>query len=631
MKKFILLLSVCFILVGSNIVVANDNANNLDSYFFLPQVIESKNVKLSNIIKELYIKKFLSDDSSSTISKLNIDSGNVEFNNDFKHKEIKWLNWELLNDLGDGAYLIYRDITFKDGVEKRLVYHTRWHSWRGKIYTGYIINKGEDILKTNYYENSEKFFYPSNGLSAGGSWSWWINNVFEYEGNYYYITEFDNFNKNSGIRYIVKINSDGSLEVVAKLKVYMSLNEILAQKYFSIYKAYLLSLDNIMGEEPPASGTLHSHTRAVMAGDYGATMAILRPWVLIDEQTEGKYTDLKKFLKWCAYGGIWKLREYQTFNYHLNLTAKELKKFYINSYSIDAKQAEIMGKNAVWDVINSYMVISSHFKRNYTKEDIENSNNGKLAKGISVNWDEVKDDYQLASLVIDSVENIEGIHRCFAKEKLNTRFNKNLLMYAAHMNNYKAVIKLIDLGYSVNDKTIKAQSWIKTPFVYKRTALMYAAENASIEIIRKLINEGAKIDAVDSKGRRIDYYLSKNPRFTKTEKQMGLNQLIKKYEDSNQIFKPSFDPKKASTKIEKEISNNKTLSIYDREMGKAYRKLIALSNQPELVRKNQLNWLKIRNKIAKQADSKHKFIIVLSRLIRARTRYFYQRIQSLEN
>jgi hypothetical protein len=205
MKKIILLLSICFILVGSNIVVANNN-NDLDSYFFLPQVIESKNVELSNIIKEIYVKKFLSNDSSSTISELNIDSSNVEFNSDFKHKEIKWLNWELLNDLGEDAYLIYRDITFKDGVEKRLVYHTRWHSWRGKIYTGYIINKEkeEDILKINYYENSGKLFYPSNGLTYGSSWSWLIYNIFEYECNYYYITEFDTFNKNSGIRNIVK-------------------------------------------------------------------------------------------------------------------------------------------------------------------------------------------------------------------------------------------------------------------------------------------------------------------------------------------------------------------------------------------------------------------------------------------
>jgi uncharacterized protein YecT (DUF1311 family) len=276
-----------------------------------------------------------------------------------------------------------------------------------------------------------------------------------------------------------------------------------------------------------------------------------------------------------------------------------------------------------WEYSNKFLIKCDNL--------LDKHRNGKLAKGISVDWDKVKDDYQLAFLVIDNVENIEGIHKYFSKDKLATRFNKNLLMYAAHMNNYKAVRKLIDLGYSVNDKTIKVKSWIKTPFIYNRTALMYAAENASIEIIRELIKEGAKIDAVDSKGRGISYYLSKNPRFTEVEKQLNLNKLIKKYEDSNQIFKPSFDPKKASTKIEKEISNDKTLSIYDREMGKAYNKLTNLSNQAELERKDQLKWLKVRNKIANQADSENQFIIVLRQLTRARTRYLYQRIQALEN
>jgi hypothetical protein len=62
-----------------------------------------------------------------------------------------------------------------------------------------------------------------------------------------------------------------------------------------------------------------------------------------------------------------------------------------------------------------------------------------------------------------------------------------------------------------------------------------------------------------------------------------------------------------------------------------YNKLTNLSNQAELERKDQLKWLKVRNKIANQADSENQFIIVLRQLTRARTRYLYQRIQALEN
>ncbi len=634
LKKIILFLWICFILIGSNLVTAK--GNNLASYLFLPQVIDSKNVRLSNIIKELYVKKFLSHESSSTISVLNIDSNKVTFKNDFKHKEIKWLNWKLLADLGEGAYLIYKDIIFKNGVKKRLIYHTRWHSWRGKIYTGYLLDKEKkdlkDILELDYDEpNSANFFYPCNGLTYGTYWSWWINNVFKYRDNYYYISEVDNFDRNSGIRNIIKINSDGSLEGVATLKVYLSLNELLANKDFTIYKAYLSCLAKIMGQEPPNSGTMHSHTNAVMAGDYGATKAILRPWTLIDDQKERDFPVLKAFLKSWAYQDIWNLREYQTLPSHLNLTAQELKKFYIKSYNIAEKQAEIMGKNAVWEILNSYMVISTYFKRNYQKKNILNSINAQINKGSKVNWNKSKNkfNYESASLVIDNEKNIAEIHKYFSKEKLKTEYNKNLLMYAAHMNNYAAVKKLIALGYSVNEQTTKAQSWIMTPFIYNRTALMYAAENASLEIIRELVKAEAELTAVDSAGRGINYYLSKNPRFTKIEKQMGLKNLIKKYEDAYQIFRPSFNPQKAFTKIEKVIVNDQTLSIYDREMGKAYCELISLSNQAELEKKDQLNWLALRNKIANLTNSEYKFVIALRQLTRARTRYLYQRIQAL--
>ncbi|SFM00418.1 ankyrin repeat domain-containing protein [Halanaerobium salsuginis] len=515
--------------------------------------------------------------------RLIIKPDQVEFSNDFRHKEIKWLKWDLLNELDRDSYLIYSDFNFKDRSKKRLVYYVRWHSWRGKIYTGYLVDQDEtNLLELDYEKNPQKLFYPNDKLAYGYYWSWWINNVFQYQGSYYYLDESNKFDRNSGLRNIIKINSDGSLETIARLKIYMSLKEILSKQEFAFYKAYLLVVNNIMGKELPNSGTLHSQTRALLAGEYGATQAILRPWALIS-QNKTNYIAAKRFLKNWAYQDSWNLREYQVLQNHLRFTRKRLAKFYFNYYDLDDKTAAIMADNAVWAVINSYLVIPGYFNNNYSKET------------------------------------------------LTTYFNKNLLMYAAHLNNYQAVKKLIKLGYDVNARTIQAESWLATPSIYNRTALMYAAENASPEIIRELIKAGADLTAVDSIGRGITYYISQNPRFNDKEKQIDLLDLINKYQKNNKMFKASFEIDKATTRIEKTIVNNKSLAIYDREMAKTYHKLFALSEEKEIIKKDQQTWLKLRSKKVAKINNKTSFIIKLIQLTRARNRYLFQQISALEN
>lgn len=627
MKKTIFLLTFCFII---NFISFAGAAN----YYFLPQVIESKDAELSNLIRDFYLEKFVSAAGNSSLSDLNIDSNQVEFSNSFKHKKIKWLDWKLLNKLDKDSYLIYSELKFKDGTPKRLVYYIRWHSWRGKIYTGYLVDQDEaNLLELDYEKTPQKFFYPNAELAYGYRWSWWINNVFQYQGNYYYLDESDKFDRNAGLRNIIKINSDGSLEKVARLKIYMSLKEILSKQEFAFYKAYLLVVNNIMGKELPNSGTLHSQTRVLLAGEYGATQAILRPWALIS-QNKTNYMAAKRFLKNWAYQDSWNLREYQALQNHLRFTSKRLAKFYFSYYDLDNKTAAIMADNAVWAVINSYLVIPSYFNDNNSKFKTDLLIRKKAATSTDFNWNGLLADTRndsVFSLLVDNSKNLLAVNNKFSKEKLTTYFDKNLLMYAAHLNNYQSVKNLIGLGYNVNARTSKTPLWLATPAIYNRTALMYAAENSSLEIIRELLKAGADPTALDSDGHGISYYFSQNNRFTEQEKQLTLPELIKQYEKNNKMFKASFKAEQAVTRVEKIIANNKTLAIYDREMSAAYYKLITLTEQKEITKMDQLAWLNLTNKKAAKITNKTELVINLSQLIRARTRYLYQRIEALAN
>ena len=102
-------------------------------------------------------------------------------------------------------------------------------------------------------------------------------------------------------------------------------------------------------------------------------------------------------------------------------------------------------------------------------------------------------------------------------------FGKTALMMAAHMDQLDALEQLLNAGADPNVIT-----WLEHPITVgpwgrtapdcryanikhrERTALMYAAENASLEIFEILIEAGADPKAQDSKGRSVSDYLKMN-------------------------------------------------------------------------------------------------------------------------
>lgn len=200
------------------------------------------------------------------------------------------------------------------------------------------------------------------------------------------------------------------------------------------------------------------------------------------------------------------------------------------------------------------------------------------------------------SLMIDNIENLKIVNEKYDLKKLETNFGKNLLMYAVHMNNYESVEYLLSVGFDPNGKTREISADYNNTSLASKTILDYALENASVEIIDLLLKNGA----VDIN---------------------NISDQILKYKNENKFFQPSFSKEKASTKIEKLIVNNKTLSILDREMGEAYKKVRKAFPKDKSYVENQRKWLKKRNELEKTIKDDEELKIRLIQMVRGRKEY----------
>ncbi|MCP4354019.1 MAG: ankyrin repeat domain-containing protein [Proteobacteria bacterium] len=112
-------------------------------------------------------------------------------------------------------------------------------------------------------------------------------------------------------------------------------------------------------------------------------------------------------------------------------------------------------------------------------------------------------------------------------------FSKTPLMTAAHLNNFETVKILVNAGANLEDEMGELNKIISNKMEdfnsygsrcyynvqrQNRTALMYATENASYELIKYLIDQGASTKAFDSQNNGIEFYLNKNEILTDKEK-----------------------------------------------------------------------------------------------------------------
>jgi uncharacterized protein YecT (DUF1311 family) len=533
------------------------------------------------------------------------------------------------------------------GTQKLYVFHGRSHSWRGDIYTGYIINPDEiDKLESDLKGRKEEHFvpfYPMGALAYGSDFSWWENLPFQFKNNWYVLADYGDFHSHNSQRSVYQIQQDGSSKNVCTVKIFQNFDGSDMKNSLPLFSSYKRSVEKIMLSGGHC-GTSRPEVTAKWSGQFFSSMAIIRPWAIEPtwESTKGSWGaagarvkfQQKHFEDW-KYQDIWSYREHAANKNLMSDAITELKSHYVSNYSYSEPEAYEHATKVIQSMPGRYYSLGVYYNQDKDFSFLQN-----MMDGTYKNWEGITQDLKLRhgslplvalSLMVDTPQAYNLLPSTVSQSSIESSYKKNILMFAAHMNNFDSVKYLLDSGWSVNQVTSQKQEYSCEPKLERlnRSALTYAAENASIEVMRLLVDAGADIKIKDSKGNNLDYYLSLNPRFSTEEKMLGFENVLKTSSKLKDV-KPSYSCDGNLNRLEKAICNSAGLSIYDRELSKGYRDVIANNNLTVDIKSSQIAWLKRRNSECKIYSTDEQLDACLARTTRARIRYL-ESIQSALN
>jgi len=589
---------------------------------FTPSIVEANVCKL---VLDHYTKLYKSKETKTSGI---IESEDV-FHPEFDSREVEGISGKIKT-----AKIII------DGVKKYFVFHRRWHSWRGEISTGYMVDQNQTSILEEQLKNGSndkiKPFYPMGSLAYGSNFSWWENLPFQYEKNWYVLEDFGDFYRHNSMRSIHELSLDGSTKKVCTIKIFENFSKKNFGKDFPFFTAYKEAVEEITLSTGHC-GTSHPEVYAESSGKLYASMSIIRPWAINPTWESGnnswevKDFQRKHFNDW-KYQDIWSYREFQTHENTKFDAINELKTHYINNYAYSDEDAEKLASGIIDSMPGAYYSLGVYYGANKSTASLQDLANGNYnnwknleedLKSLRVAYQNIPDSHlSILSLLVDNPKMLKKLPDTINQNDIKTFYEKDFLMFAAHMNNYDSVKYLVEQGWPINNITKWENSSFCDPHIDRsnRSALTYAAENASIELIQYLVSKGSDINITDTKGNSLDFYINKNPRFTVEEKSLGFKGIINKYSKLN-VIEPSFSCSAKLNSIEKAICSSEGLSIYDRELSKLYLKTLKHTNIGNQMKSSQIKWIKKRNSDCNQFKKQDQISACIARTSRARIRY----------
>lgn len=589
-----------------------------------------------HIVSDAYRKVFSSRADVEAISALEIAASPVKITDALQDPRIHWLSWEPVQGFEGRGVLLSATVNVNDRPSK-LYAHAREHSWRGDIYNIYMPeNADPDAIKKVLQKSDEgeglQQIFPHHG-----NYGWIWANIFEHDGHYYYIDDPGTLSE--PIREIYRIESDHTVSSQCKFSLYEMMDAQQQKSRLPAYTALLEYMDSMGGSGYLSCGTLNAHGRAKGEGNVVANRVLYRPWAMENERSPRRNPRaVEPLLQAWALGSPWDNRVYQGYQSALQPATQELADYYVHTLNIDQNVASAMAESASSHLNSAYFNHWGQLPINPFQVEIRQ----KLLAGALIDWAQpqladmpMADEYEIytlnsiISLAIDREENFDEIIKRWPLDSIRNHYGKTPLMYAAHLNHYSAVKKLLALGANVNAVTqssVTGTDCIGTPRIQNRTPLMYAAENASVEVIKALVDAGANLDAKDSEGNGLDIYLEKNPRFDADQKRAGLKALVEQARATASPISPSFPCEKAGNRLEKRICDDETSSLYDRELAVTYLQMVNASKNPTFVRDDQRQWLKQRKSACLAFADDLQITACIRQMTRARIDYYFKRL-----
>lgn len=437
-----------------------------------------------------------------------------------------------------------------------------------------LADSAEQRFPATYVKFDEQAFGPA------GTWSSELKVLFQWHGKFYLSRVRKDSFAEAGLA-LLRLDADGGTHVTCR--VGSDDPQVIAEKMRQSreIRALLKSLAAV-----GTSGTTYCGTSNMgLRWDRGAQDAVLRlaarPWTMQVSQPD----DVSwKFLAAWSHEDHWNRREYLTLLQTLEPARRAYSRYLESAYGLDAQAARVRAAAAIEALVGSWFLVPSSFT-----------------------------DPQEADF--PGVTQVDGIPYP-DPDKLNL-FGKTGLMMAAHMNRIDQVRELLARGANPNAKTVKLQECGYAVSRGSRTALMYAAENASPLVMKVLLDAGAQPEARDSEGNQPKDYLGWNPRLTDEEKHLSMSALAALA--GSRANEAGFDCAHARMPAEKAICGSEALRLLDSDMARAY--VQARAGDGDSLKSDQRRWITWRAGQCEARATPKEMRECLAEETAARTRY----------
>jgi uncharacterized protein YecT (DUF1311 family) len=557
--------------------------------------------------------------------------------------KVEWV--EFADVKGDGS-LKRADLSLDgDGIRQTVVYRDNAFNWKGNWHYAYVFpstsafEAAKESVIAEWSDRPKDGQYPSAGDSHFGATQyfpsarnlegkplgtgdvWGEHSLFEIAGRYYFVPSQNDFDRLSPDQLPVhRLRASGRVELVCVVSfnwqhtAHLKLSELPAIES-------VIAIMRQIGNPGPDQGTMHSASLHTARGTASEVSVASRPWVIAaadDMPTE-------RFLDDWGYEEPWNRREIELLKVMRSTAEGSYSSYLQRDFGMSTKAADAGARAAVAAIVGGWLRIPQGYE-----ESAEYYFERRRLTVPALDRDRAAFDAllkhatnpQYSRTLFDALEWPYAVDRLLelgADPNFENESGKTALMMAAHLDRIDTVRKLLKAGARVNERMHGSEIYgeLVTQRI-DRTALMYAAENASPRVLDVLLRAGEKADAKDSRGNGIGFYLSNNPRYANEEWRAGIDGVLKGIPKS---LDASFGCREAKTRIEKTICGSEALAIFDAEIAAAFQRLKQKEGLPALAQ--QRAWLAERNRRCARADDES----CLGDTMRTQMRYLHTRLR----
>ncbi|PMK06171.1 ankyrin repeat domain-containing protein [Vibrio splendidus] len=558
---------------------------------------------LSQELNTIYSSQQSDSYSLRLASEVNLnDENQLTVKPPFTNDNFSWTNWTLDSaKLSSPKSLIFRPGDTSNNEDLQL-HISGFEWWRGLTYQ----------YQTNDYITLQGNFHNA------GPFGWFYSSFW----NVFYFQEQPYVMATSGLYKPITVYSikNGNGQEVCNVEPPIPVDVRKENLDLAYHHALQYFMTDIEGNFGSMGSRYYSYTHDLMLD------VIYRPSVHAEKADRDKEVDSLAYL---AQSDAWSARELGAAKNIASINRSYLKGYFTEtSNQLDANNLASLVLNQVYSDYDRKQLdengqtqlkeLANALSSNDTESIVKSCQATIRSQSFDYYHDNKRNMVDCLSLALDKpivlgdlvTQCAESNPKCALSEV--NQFGKNLLMYAAHMNNPKAVTALIGNTAMINASTINAAHFdfplAENLTTYGRTPLMYAAENASQRTIQLLLDAGADPKLTDSKGNDYFSYMDKNWRFNSSKARTYLAQ-----------SGPSFNCELAASTREKTICSDTMLSDYDRELSYLYREAYDQSPNAKALKADQRKWLK---DIDQSCSSESSLVECLSHEYRERIRAF---------